>query len=261
MTRRRAPASCLHWVVTAGSQYLPGGLRRGNTFERVPWAFDEWMSEFPTDTNEQIDLYKEGVDLSNQHLDDVAVSERSTLVMIGDEVPEQIADVQVYAEGAFEVSFATPASPTPDQTESTGSYEPERPANVDALTDRELQNIDRWRAGNSTDAAVEKYGAEPVFLAAVFGENWFVLDEVPELRAEVPNSNWIEGGRETCSELDARKTLDEIFMESYDAVGVTEVQDPGFFMADLIWSMILWAPKTLCPEHLEKIEEFEEDMH
>ncbi|SDF99735.1 hypothetical protein SAMN04487781_3244 [Cellulosimicrobium cellulans] len=79
-------------------------------FVRVDRAVGEWFADVGTDTNEQIDLYNLGVETSNAHLDDVAVSQRATLILVGDEVPEQIADVQVYAEGAFEPSFAVPAT-------------------------------------------------------------------------------------------------------------------------------------------------------
>ncbi|MFJ2518634.1 hypothetical protein ACIOWF_06650 [Cellulosimicrobium cellulans] len=79
-------------------------------FVRAHNAIDEWFYDVGTDTNEQIDLYNLGVETSNAHRDDVAVSQRATLLLVGEEVPDQIADVQVYAEGAFEPSFAVPAT-------------------------------------------------------------------------------------------------------------------------------------------------------
>jgi hypothetical protein len=86
---------------TAGKEY---------TFSGVETLIGEWMDDVGVDTNEQIDLYNEGVDLSNKYMDDVAVSERATMVLYGTELPEQIADVQVWAEGAFENTFAVPVT-------------------------------------------------------------------------------------------------------------------------------------------------------
>lgn len=88
--------------------YDPAG--KEYTFSGVETLIGEWMDDVGVDTNEQIDLYNEGVDLSNKYMDNVAVSERATMVLYGTELPEQIADVQVWAEGAFEKSFAVPVA-------------------------------------------------------------------------------------------------------------------------------------------------------
>lgn len=80
-------------------------------FRNASTVIDEWYSDVGVETAEEIDLYNLGVETANNYRDTVAISQRATMVLIGDAIPDQIADIQVYAEGAFEATFAAPIAP------------------------------------------------------------------------------------------------------------------------------------------------------
>ncbi|MFD6176976.1 MULTISPECIES: hypothetical protein [unclassified Isoptericola] len=78
-------------------------------FTNVTDAIDTWTEDLPYDTNEQIDVLNEGTDLTAKYEGGASPSERKTMLLAGEEVPEEIQDIQVYAEGGVgEVAHAWP---------------------------------------------------------------------------------------------------------------------------------------------------------
>ncbi|MHA7620222.1 hypothetical protein ACX12M_17050 [Cellulosimicrobium cellulans] len=160
-------------------------------------------------------------------------------------------------------SASTTVSAEPEPTEDTVEPEPTDTTatapDLDALTIDDLVSIN----GDATlalDDALATHGPEAVYVARTkVGNPALFLGE--EQLAEVTNAQVLEAGTTVCSEIGAGRTLDEIFMEMYEAAGANAEQDSMNVFGDFVWSMILNAPDTLCPEHAQVKADWEASLH
>lgn len=76
--------------------YDPAGKKY--TFTTVHDAVDEW-SDSLGESNEDIELYNEGIEVYEEYPEGVDPFERATMILAGEDVPDQIANITVYPEG------------------------------------------------------------------------------------------------------------------------------------------------------------------
>ncbi|MGF0118732.1 hypothetical protein ACQFYA_20765 [Promicromonospora sp. Marseille-Q5078] len=78
--------------------YDPAGKKY--TFTAVSEAISEWSDNLG-ESNEDVELYNEGIELSEKYPEGVDPSERATMILTGEKVPDQIANITLYAEGGI----------------------------------------------------------------------------------------------------------------------------------------------------------------
>lgn len=109
---------------------------------------------------------------------------------------------------------------------------------------------------NSGDDPQEAY----VLMVQDAGEP--LVREYPDLAPVLDDSKGIvTAGEEMCTQIDEGMTLDEVYLDTYDNLGLPAGLDDNMLFANFIWDMILAAPETLCPEHQDAVAEWEASAH
>lgn len=164
------------------------------------------------------------------------------------------------ATTAAESPSAPAASSSPTETEEPAPDADASAGDVDALTDADLANISGYAAGNLDDA-IARYGAEAVYVTRVHFANTEMIQAGREAGSAILNSDILETGQGVCEQMSEGMTFDEIYMTGYEEIGGLENEDPNFMMANFVWSFILEAPDTICPEHQQAKADWEASAH
>ena len=146
-----------------------------------------------------------------------------------------------------------PASATP---KASTSDDEEAELDVDQMSAKDFRKVQRYRVDTSYAAAIEKYGEDAVYIAALRNESKLLLEADPDLFK--PASQYVVIGISTCEALDSGGSLEEGWREISEEIEYDEQEDPMHLMADFFQSALVNAVPVYCPEHQDEADAYEQ---